>query len=74
MNEDRWGVLGLVLLVVGAALAWWGFAGDLPGVLVPAIVVLVAALACLRARSWIRKARVLGEVGRDLHVPDDSEE
>ena len=38
---------------------------------VVAIVVVVLLLAAWRARSWVRKARVLTRVGLDLAVPDD---
>ncbi|MCW2758815.1 MAG: hypothetical protein JWO46_2561 [Nocardioidaceae bacterium] len=33
------------------------------------IVLGVLLLVALRVRTWIRKERVLREVGRDLHVP-----
>ena len=36
---------------------------------VVAIVVVVLLLAAWRARSWVRKARVLTRVGLDLAVP-----
>jgi hypothetical protein len=35
-----------------------------------AIIGLVVGLACLRALFWIRRVRVLTQVGRDLHVAD----
>jgi hypothetical protein len=32
--------------------------------------VLVPGLACLRILFWVRRARLLADLGRSLHVPD----
>lgn len=40
---------------------------------VAGIVAAVLGLACLRAASWVRKARRLTEVGLDLHRAADDE-
>ena len=37
---------------------------------VPAILLGVLGLSCLRAAHWVRKTRTLTEVGLDLHVPE----
>jgi hypothetical protein len=63
----RWAVLGLGLLLLGAVLA-------LVRLVVLAVVVLVLAAAAFRARAWVRKARLLGEVGRSFHVPEEDED
>ncbi len=70
---SRWRLAGLGLLVLTGALVLAVVAGG-PGVLtVLAIVLGVLGLACLRAARWVRKTRVLTEVGLDLHVPEPSD-
>lgn len=71
MNEARWGMSALALLLVGAGMLAWGLGGDATAALVTGILVVVLGLACLRARSWIRKTRALTQVGLDLHVSED---
>lgn len=72
MAETRWGIAALALLAVAGGLLWWGFGDDASGLVAIGIVVAVLGLACLRARSWIRRTRRLTAVGLDLHVPDDA--
>ncbi len=63
-------VLGLVLVLGGGAALALGVAADRSWQKVTGIVVLVLGLACVRAYRWIRRARLMGQVGRDLHGPD----
>ena len=65
------GGVGLALLVAGIALTWWGVAGSHPAASVPGILLAVLGLVALRVRSWVRKERVLRQVGHDLHVPPE---
>lgn len=70
----RWRLVGLALIVSAAALLVAGFTVDgdpATAARVAGIGVGVLGLACLRAGHWVRKSRVLTEVGRDLHVPPD---
>ena len=62
-------VLGLVLVVGGGAALAHGVAADRSWEKVTGIVGLVLGLACVRAYRWIRRARVMAQVGRDLHGP-----
>ena len=62
-------VLGLVLVLGGAALLALGVAADRSWEKVTGIVGLVLGLACVRAYRWIRRARLMAQAGRDLHGP-----
>ena len=62
-------VLGLVLVLGGGAALAHGVAADRPWEKVTGIVGLVLGLACVRAYRWIRRARVMAQLGRDLHGP-----
>jgi hypothetical protein len=68
---SRWRLAGLGLLVLTGALVAAVAAGGPEALTVLAVVLGVLGLACLRAGRWVRKARVLTEVGLDLHVPED---
>ncbi len=59
-------VLGLVLVVGGSAALALGVAADRSWEKGAGIVGLVLGLACLRAYQWIRRARMMAQVGRDL--------
>ena len=63
-------VLGVVLVVGGGAALAHGVAADRSWEKVTGIVGLVLGLACVRAYRWIRRARLMAQVGRDLHGPD----
>ncbi len=62
-------VLGLVLVVGGGAALAHGVAADRSWEKVTGIVGVVLGLACVRAYRWIRRARVMAQIGRDLHGP-----
>jgi hypothetical protein len=63
-------VLGLVLVLAGGAALALGVAADRSWEKVTGIVVLVLGLACVRAYRWIRRARLMAQLGRDLHGRD----
>jgi hypothetical protein len=63
-------VLGLVLVLGGGAALAHGGAADRSWEKVTGIVGLVLGLACVRAYRWIRRARVMAQIGRDLHGPN----
>lgn len=65
----RIAVAGLLLVLLGAALLVFGLAADGRAEKVLGIVAMVLGLGCLRAYQWTRKARLMGQIGRDLHVP-----
>ena len=62
-------LVGLVLALGGGAALAQGVAADQSWEKVTGIVVLVLGLACVRAYRWIRRARLMAQVGRDLHGP-----
>ncbi len=70
---SRWRLAGLGLLALVTALVAADVAGGPDVLRVPAIVLGVLGLACLRAGHWVRKTHALTEVGLDLHVPPDED-
>ncbi len=71
---SRWRLAGLGLLVLTAALVAADVAGGPDVLRVPAIVLGVLGLACLRAGHWVRKTQAFTQVGFDLHVPEPHDE
>ncbi len=70
----RWRLAALGLLIATGALVAADVAGGPDALRVPAVVLGVLGLACLRAAHWVRKTGALTEVGRSLHVPDDDDD
>lgn len=62
-------VAAVVLLGGGVALFVLGLGGDERLGRVLGIVAVVLAMVCLRILSWVRRAGLLAEIGRDLHIP-----
>jgi hypothetical protein len=63
-------VSGSILVPAGVVLLLLGSTHDRGGESVAGILVLVPGLVCLRILFWVRRARLLADLGRSLHVPD----
>ena len=63
-------VCASLLVPAGAVLLFLGSSRDRGGESVAGILVLVPGLVCLRILFWVRRARLLTDLGRSLHVGD----
>jgi hypothetical protein len=63
-------LLACVLVPAGTVLLLLGSSHDRGGETVAGILVLVPGLACGRILFWMRRARLLTDLGRSFHVPD----
>jgi hypothetical protein len=63
-------VTACVLIPAGAVLLLLGSTHDRGGESVAGILVLVPGLVCVRVLFWVRRARLLADLGRSFHVPD----
>jgi hypothetical protein len=59
-----------VLIPAGAVLLFRGSSDDRGGESMAGILLLVPGLVSVRILFWVRRARLLADLGRSLHVPD----
>jgi hypothetical protein len=63
-------VCAVLLVPAGSVLLFLGSSHDHGGEAVAGILVLVSGLVCVRIMFWVRRARLLADLGRSFHVPD----
>jgi hypothetical protein len=63
-------VSACVLTPTGTLLLLLGSSRDRGGEAVVGILVLVPGLVCVRILFWVRRARLLTDLGRSFHVAD----